>query len=71
MIITDSILGKKELMDITGLSQPAAIKRWLDDHRIKYTDRADGWPRTTLSAYNRALTAPHTISGDGFNLGAI
>lgn len=40
-----NILTKSDLMELTGLQRPAAIKRWLERQRIPYMVGADGWPR--------------------------
>lgn len=40
-----NILTRSDLMDLTGLQRPAAIKRWLERQRIPYMVGADGWPR--------------------------
>lgn len=39
------ILSKAELMELTGLQRPSAIKRWLERQRVPYMVGADGWPR--------------------------
>ena len=38
-------LTKSDLMELTGLQRPSAIKRWLERQRIPYMVGADGWPR--------------------------
>lgn len=49
------LLTDDDLADLTGLSQPAAQRRWLDRHGIAYTVRVDGVPRTTWGAVEAAL----------------
>lgn len=49
------LLSPDDLAELTGLTQPAAQRRWLDRHRIAYTLRADGAPRTTWGAVEAAL----------------
>lgn len=49
------LLGDADLADLTGLEQPAAQRRWLDKHGIRYTTRSDGRPRTTWGAVDAAL----------------
>lgn len=49
------LLSPADLAELTGLTQPAAQRRWLDRHGIAYTLRADGAPRTTWGAVEAAL----------------
>lgn len=49
------LLGDADLAELTGLEQPAAQRRWLDKHSIRYTTRSDGRPRTTWGAVDAAL----------------
>lgn len=36
---------REDLMRLTGLKKPSAIKRYLTQQRIPYMVGADGWPR--------------------------
>ena len=40
-----NIMDKSELIALTGLQRPSAIRRWLEAQRIPYMLGADGWPR--------------------------
>lgn len=48
------IIDAAELRRLSGLSQPAALKRWASNQGIPLADGADG-PWTTLEAINKAL----------------
>lgn len=37
-------LTNDELRELTGLKQRAALKRWLQKRRIKFTVDKEGWP---------------------------
>jgi len=38
-------LLQSDLIDLTSLRRPSAVRRWLDRERIPYVVAADGWPR--------------------------
>lgn len=42
-------LSNDELVALTGLRRPSAIRRWLRAQSIAYIDGADGWPRVLHS----------------------
>lgn len=41
------LLSDEELEELTGVTQPAAQRRWLDSYGVRYALRRDGRPRTT------------------------
>lgn len=49
------IVSDTDLNELCGLERPTAQARWLRDNRIAFLRRADGRPRTTWTAVNRAL----------------
>lgn len=42
-------ISRPDLIELTGLQRPSAIRRWLKRERIEYIDGADGWPRVLQS----------------------
>ncbi|MGE7136181.1 hypothetical protein ACQKIE_00955 [Luteibacter sp. NPDC031894] len=48
------IIDAAELRRLSGLQQPAAVKRWASARGIQVSDGADG-PWTTIEAINKAL----------------
>lgn len=51
------LLTDDDLADLTGY-EASQVKRqiaWLDAHRVPYTLRRDGRPRTTWGAYEQAI----------------
>lgn len=64
----DHIVDSVELRRLSGLQQPAAVKRWATTRGIRVCDGADG-PWTTIEAINKALgvssaSNDHTYSPD-------
>lgn len=43
-------LSRCQLQKLSGLTQPAAVRRWLEEHGVPFMVRADGQPVTTLDA---------------------
>ncbi len=66
----NDIMTREQLEELSGYTRPTAIKRWLSLNGVPYTERKDGWPKTTVTAYNAAL-AGKAKNDDGFNLEAL
>jgi hypothetical protein len=70
MAAANDILDREQLVKLSGYTRPKAIKRWLMRNGVRFTERKDGWPVTSMTAYNAAL-AGRATNDDGFNLEAL
>lgn len=52
------LMSDDDLAELTGYDRDQVKRqiRWLDEHRVPYTLRRDGRPRTTWGAYEQAMT---------------
>lgn len=55
----NACLTDEDMLEITGVEQPAAQCRILDRLGVKYSKRKDGKPRTTWRLYEYALLGRH------------
>lgn len=58
----DRLLTEDELTDLTGVEQPAAQKRWLENNGIHYFERQDRRPRTTWYHINHPALRKSAIN---------
>jgi Domain of unknown function (DUF4224) len=50
-----NVLPREEVYAITGKRQPAAQRRALEDMRIPFVQRPDGYPAVAREAANQAM----------------
>lgn len=53
----NGLLTDEELTELTGVEQPAAQMRVLEEHGLKPIRRRDGKPRVTWEAVSSVMTA--------------
>lgn len=49
-------MTRPELSELTGLTRPSAVRRWLDKQKIPYITRTDGWPGVLRSVIFERLS---------------
>lgn len=59
------IIDAAELRRLSGLQQPAAVKRWASTQGIRTRDSAEG-PWTTLEAINAAMGVESAGNDDAY-----
>jgi hypothetical protein len=51
-----------ELAEVSGLTQPAAVRRWLEERGVPYLTRPDGRPVTRASVIDSVLMRGASLS---------
>jgi len=55
-----------DLKQVTGLQQPAAVRRWLEERGIPYLTRQDGKPITREAVVDAVLMRGASFVGPDF-----
>jgi hypothetical protein len=57
-----AVIGAEDMKKLSGYKQKGSVAKWCTKNKIKFFRDAHGWPVTTESAINAALS-PKTSSG--------